>query len=42
MCEGADQQRQWGDLKQQPELGLGGGGCDIGEDTLLLHDDLQA
>ena len=33
---------QWGDLKEQPELGLGGWGCHIGEDTLLLHNDLHS
>ena len=38
---GPHQKRERGDLKQNPELGLGGRGDDIGEDALLLDDDLE-
>ncbi len=37
----AYQQSQGGNLKQQPQLGLCGGRCHIGEHTLLLYNDLQ-
>ena len=38
---GPHQERQRGDLKEDPELGLGGWGDDIGEHSLLLDNDLE-
>ena len=38
---GPHQERERGDLEQDPELGLGGGGDDVGEHALLLDDDLE-
>ena len=37
----AHQECQGSDLKQDAKLGLGGGGCHVGEHALLLHDDLE-
>ena len=36
-----DQEGEGGDLEQDSELGLGGGGGDVGEDALLLDQDLE-
>merc|ERR1712094_5823 len=36
-----DEQGEGGDLEEDAELGHGGGGGDVGEDPLLLHDDLE-
>ena len=38
---GPHQERERGNLEQDPELGLSGGGDDVGEDALLLDDDLE-